>query len=160
MPLETVSFLYWPLMLVCIDIEMHDGVFGTSGLVWARLALLPLVFYLSKKIRTALAGLDDRRLHAHLQNVIWAGGLSALTPIAYVSMKGSACVLGNWNAPDISAECGGVVEPLLGVAFHLTCFFGYGACFSPFLNIDLKKILELKVPIVIKFHILLITIER
>ena len=114
MPLEIVCFVYWPTMLVCVDIERHGGEFGMDKKLFLRLALLPLVFYLAWKVRTALAALDDKRLSAHLQGVIWAGGLSALTPIAYVSMKGSSCVLESWSSPNIDGECGGVVEPLLG----------------------------------------------
>ena len=45
------------------------------------------------------------------------------------------------------------------MAFHLTCFFGYGVCFSPFLDFDIKGILELEVSWVVKLHVMLISAE-
>ncbi|GMH98259.1 hypothetical protein TrST_g971 [Triparma strigata] len=157
MLLETVTFCYWPLMLICIDIE-RNGEFGKDWLLIPRLLVLFCSWLLAKTIRSALANLDDKVLSAHLQKVVWGGGLSALTPIAYVSMKGSTCVLTNWNSKDLDQDCGGVVAPLLGVAFHLTAFFGYGVCFGPFMKFDTKDLLELKVSWVIKLHVMFIAL--
>jgi hypothetical protein len=54
-------------------------------------------------------------------------------------------IIANWNVEDIDDVCGGVVDPLLGVAFHLTAFFGHNLSFLPFQTFDFDDILALNV---------------
>ena len=110
-------------------------------------------FFLARRLRKAMSHLDDDVLSNHLQNVVWRGGISILTPVAYVSMKGSSCVIANWNVEDIDQVCGGVVDPLLGVAFHLTAFFGHNVSFLPFQNFGFDDIIALNLRWIQIFHI-------
>ncbi|GMH70998.1 hypothetical protein TL16_g05542 [Triparma laevis f. inornata] len=75
MVLEILTFLYWPLMVICIDIERNSA-FGKDWLLIPRLLVLSASFALAVTIRQSLAKLQDRVLSAHLQKVIWGGGES------------------------------------------------------------------------------------
>ena len=123
----------------------RDSDMFANSYFFVKFFIVVSCFFLARKLRKAMANLDDDVLSNHLTKVAWRGGIGILTPVAYVSMKGSSCVIANWNVEDIDDVCGGVVDPLLGVAFHLTAFFGHNLSFLPFQTFDFDDILALNV---------------
>jgi len=154
MILESLSFSYWPLMMAANEVTYrHDDMFLNMWF-YIRLLMAIACFILANRLRRAMANLEDEVLSNHLQKVAWTGGISVLTPIAYVSMKGSSCIITNWDVQEINSTCGGIVDPLLGVAFHLTAFFGHNLCFLPFQTFSLEDLVALRLRWIQILHII------
>jgi hypothetical protein len=62
------------------------------------------------KLRKRLAELDDSVLSNHLQRVVMTGGITAVVPIAYVSMKGTNCIAQQLTEEDVVDQCTGEVS--------------------------------------------------
>ena len=115
--------------------------------------------------RKIFANLDDKDLSKHLTTVVFKGGAGTLTTIAYVSMKGSTCIITNINfgryeekhgySDIISDNCSGLIDPLLGVGIHLSVLFAYQVVFSPFFDFDLTDLMRFTIHPIYKFTVIM-----
>lgn len=116
--------MYFPLMAVCQEIANTNkfadppvkggldnmDTFGARPRIYIGFVLLAMAYASCLKLRKRLAELDDSVLSNHLQVVVMSGGITAVVPIAYVSMKGTNCIAQQLTEEDVVDQCTGEVS--------------------------------------------------